>query len=107
MTEAMCPLEARVLWLSRFGYPADGYSWATARHLEGRSAFEALVEVVQPGRGPARSAAHVAAALLIASDKLNRKQACDHCEIPQGGARSRVVVGASRVWRRAWFGTVD
>ena len=24
------------------------------------------------------------------SDKLNRKQACDLCEIPQGGARSRV-----------------
>ena len=34
--------------------------------------------------------AAVAAALLIASDQLDRHLACEHCKIPEGGARTRV-----------------
>ena len=60
------------------------------QHLEGRSAFEAFFECVQPGKGPALSTAAVAAALLIASGQRSRKLACDFCQIPEGGARSRV-----------------
>ena len=63
---------------------------ADQQRLEGRSAFEAFVECVQPGKGPALSTAAVASALLIASGQLSRKLACDFCQIPEGGARSRV-----------------
>ena len=52
---------------------------------------------MQPGRGPALPTATVAAALLIASGQLNRKLACDHCEIPEGGARSRVGTLAKQI----------
>ena len=45
---------------------------------------------MQPGKGPALSTAAVAAALLIASGQRSRKLACDFCQIPEGGARSRV-----------------
>ena len=64
--------------------------WAPAdqQQLEGRSAFAAFVECVQPGKGPALTTAAVAAALLIASGQRNRKLACEHCQIPEGGARS-------------------
>ena len=67
------------------------FPWATAdqQQLEGRSAFAAFVECVQPGKGPALTTAAVAAALLIASGQRNRKLACEHCQIPKGGARSR------------------
>ncbi len=87
--QASCMLEARMDNSMRFG---DGLPWAAAdqQHLEGRSAFEAFVECVQPGKGPALSTAAVASALLIASGQLSRKLACDFCQIPEGGARSRV-----------------
>lgn len=87
--QASCMLEARIDNSIRFG---DGLPWAAAdqQHLEGRSAFEAFVECVQPGKGPALSTAAVAAALLIASGQRSRKLACDFCQIPEGGARSRV-----------------
>ena len=87
--QASCMLEARIDNSIRFG---DGLPWAAAdqQHLEGRSAFEAFVECVQPGKGPALSTAAVASALLIASGQLSRKLACDFCQIPEGGARSRV-----------------
>ena len=59
--QASCMLEARIDNSIRFG---DGLPWAAAdqQHLEGRSAFEAFVECVQPGKGPALSTAAVAAA---------------------------------------------
>ena len=92
-----CAIEARIEHLARFGEPAVGYPWATARQLEGRSIFEAFVECVQPGRGRVLPTATVAAALLIASGRLNRKLACDNCEIPEGGARSRVGTLAKQI----------
>ena len=64
---------------------------------EGRSAFEAFAEVVQPSHGPRLLNAAVAAAVLIASSKCTRKQACDHCELPEGGARSRVGALAKHI----------
>ena len=92
-----CPLQARIDHLLSFGTPAQGYPWATARQLEGRSTFEAFCECVQPGRGQQISTAAVAAVVLIASDQLKRKQACDHCKIPEGGARSRVGALAKQI----------
>ena len=52
--------------------------------------FEMIVKFVSPSRGTQVKPAAVAAALLIASDQLDRHQACEHCKIPEGGARSRV-----------------
>ena len=92
-----CPLQARIDHLLSFGTPAQGYPWATARQLEGRSTFEAFCECVQPGRGQQISTAAVAAAVLIASGHHKRKQACDHCKIPEGGARSRVGALANQI----------
>ena len=96
------PLLARIEHIMLNGEPtagtcAEGYPWATARHLEGRSAFEAFVECVQPSHGPRLLVGAVAAAVLIASGQLNRKQACDRCEIPQGGSRSRVGTLAKQI----------
>ena len=88
--QASCMLEARIAnsFMNRF----LRLPWATAdqQQLEGRSAFAAFVECVQPGKGPALTTAAVAAALLIASGQRNRKLACEYCQIPEGGARSRV-----------------
>ena len=85
-----CPLEEHLTHLACFGEPDPEYPWASARQLEGRSPFDAFVEAVQSGRGQQLSTATVAAALLIASEQMNRKQACEHCKIPEGGAWSRV-----------------
>ena len=70
--DASCMLEARITNLASFGEAADGYPWASAADLEGRSTFEAFVDCVQPGRGPALRVASVAAVLLIASGQTNR-----------------------------------
>ena len=91
--QASCMLEARIDNSIRFGdglFRGQPPTSRAAQHLEGRSAFEAFVECVQPGKGPALSTAAVAAALLIASGQRSRKLACDFCQIPEGGARSRV-----------------
>ena len=88
--QASCILEARIAgsFCNRF----LRLPWANddQQQLEGRSAFAAFVECVQPGKGPALTTAAVAAALLIASGQRNRKLACEYCQIPEGGARSRV-----------------
>ena len=48
----------------------------------------------KPRRCRARhSRRSVAAALLIASGQRSRKLACDFCQIPEGGARSRLCPG--------------
>ena len=85
--QASCMLEALVASNRFLRLP-----WAAAdqQQLEGRSAFVAFAASVQPGKGPALTTAAVAAALLIASGQRNRKLACDFCQIPEGGARSRV-----------------
>ena len=79
----MLDLEARIAnsFMNRF----LRLPWATAdqQQLEGRSAFAAFVECVQPGKGPALTTAAVAAALLIASGQRNRKLACEHCQNPR------------------------
>ena len=62
----------------------------------GRTPFEAFVNCVQPGRGPLLKPAAVAAALLIATGQLNRKLACEHCQIPEG-MRSRVGTLAKQI----------
>ena len=91
-----CMLEAVVRNMAAFGDPANGYPWATAEDLVGRTPFEAFVNCVQPGRGPLLKPAAVAAALLIATGQLNRKLACEHCQIPEGG-RSRVGTLAKQI----------
>ena len=46
------PLQARIDHILTKDTCSDSYPWATARQLEGRSAFEAFVECVQPSHGP-------------------------------------------------------
>ena len=90
LTPEACPLLARIEMIGARYTPDDGCPWATTEMLEGRSPFDVFVEAVQAGRGQSLSVAAVAAAVLIASRRSSRKEACEHCGIREGGARTRV-----------------
>ena len=84
----------RTTALTLWGTGAHAHTMAsTVANYDGLTPFEMVVKFVQPSRGPRVKPAAVAAALLIASDQLDRHLACEHCKIPEGGMRSRVAHG--------------